>query len=262
MTNDGACFIHEWYITMLWPLSWEDDNWRCMNHTLGIYYHALIVVTGRWQLVEHVSDLRNTFPCSDRWHETVQLTEHVSYMNDILLVVVSWQRSEHGYISLRYETCSVSCHRLMPMDRAWLSIPQVWNMLRQLLSSLDNRRSMVIHTLGMKHAPSLVIVPWQQSEHGDTPHVWNTLCQLPSLHDNGQRMVMYSSGKKHAPSVVNVPRQRSEHGYISLRSETCSVSCHRLETADRAWLLIPKVSKMLRLLSSSHDKCQSILIPP
>ena len=41
-------------------------------------------------------------------------------------------------------------------------------MLRQLSSSHDNIRIMVIHPLGMQHAPSLVIVPLQQSEHGDT----------------------------------------------------------------------------------------------
>ena len=74
----------------------------------------------------------------------------------------------------------------------------------------------------MQHAPSLVIVPWQQSDDGDTPHVWNTLRQLPSSHDNGQSMVMYSSGKKHAPSVVIVPRQRSENGYIpEVRNMLC-----------------------------------------
>ena len=64
------------------------------------------------------------------------------------------------------------------------------------------------------------------------------LRHLSSSHDNSQIMV------------------------IPLTYETRSVSCHRLETADRAWLLIPKVSKMLRLLSSSHDKGQSMLIPP
>ena len=42
-----------------------------------------------------------------------------------LVVIVSLQRSEHGYPSLRYETCSDSCHRDMKAVRAWLFIPKV-----------------------------------------------------------------------------------------------------------------------------------------
>ena len=56
-----------------------------------------------------------------------------------------------------YETCSISCHRLMTTDRAWLYIPNVRTMLRQLSSSNDNGQSMVIYHLCMKHAPSVVI---------------------------------------------------------------------------------------------------------
>ena len=59
MTTDGACFIHGRYITMLWPLSWDDDKWRSMFHTRGIHYHALTVVMGRWQLTEHFAHLRD-----------------------------------------------------------------------------------------------------------------------------------------------------------------------------------------------------------
>ena len=46
--------------------------------------------------------------------------------------IVTRQWSEHGYPSLRYETCSVSCHRDMTSVRAWLFIPKVYHMLRQL----------------------------------------------------------------------------------------------------------------------------------
>ena len=61
MTTDGACFIHEWYITMLLPLSsddfnsrgsmlcplsWDDDNWRSMFYT---YMHEWYI-TMFWQL--------------------------------------------------------------------------------------------------------------------------------------------------------------------------------------------------------------------
>ena len=41
------------------------------------------------------------------------------------VVIVSEQRSEHGYSTLGYETCFVSCHRLMTTYRARLIIPKV-----------------------------------------------------------------------------------------------------------------------------------------
>ena len=200
------------------------------------------------------------------------------------VVIVTWQRSEHGYSSLRYETCSVSCYRLMTTVRAWLFISKVWNMLRQLSSWHDIGQSMVIYPLGMKHAPTVVIVTWKRSEHSYsslryvtcsvschrdmttvrawlfTPKVWNMLRQLSSWHDNGQSMVNYLYGIKHASSVVIVSWQRSEHGYWSLRYETCSDSCHRLMTTVRAWLFILKVWNMLWQLTSSHDNGPSIVI--
>ena len=39
-------------------------------------------------------------------------------------------------------------------------------MLRPLISSSDNGQSIVIYPLGMNHAPSVVIVSGQRSEHG------------------------------------------------------------------------------------------------
>ena len=41
------------------------------------------------------------------------------------VVIVTCQRSEHGYSSLRYETCSDSWHRDMTTVRAWLFISKV-----------------------------------------------------------------------------------------------------------------------------------------
>ena len=186
------------------------------------------------------------------------------------VVIASWQRSEHGYLSLVYETCSVSCYRLMTTVRAWLFIPNVWNMLRQLSSSHDKGQSMVIHPEGMNHAPTIYIVTWQRSEHGYSslkyetcsdschrdmttfrawlfiPKVWNMPRQLSSSHDNDQSMVIHPLGMKHAPLVVIVTWQWSEHGYISFMYETCSDSCHRDMTTVRAWLFIPKLWNMLR----------------
>ena len=200
------------------------------------------------------------------------------------VVIASWQRSEHGYSSLRYETCSDSCHRDMTTVRAWLFIPKVWNMLRQLSSPHDNGQSMVIHLIYMKHAPTVVIVTWQRSEHEfsslryetcsvschrlmTTVRAWlfiskvlNMLRQLSSSHDNGQSMVIHPEGMKHALTVDIVSWQRSDHGYSSLRYETCSDSCHRDMTTVRAWLFISKVWNMLRQLTSSHDNGQSMVI--
>ena len=203
------------------------------------------------------------------------------------VVIVSLQRSEHGNLSLKYDSCFVSCHLLITTVRAWLYIIHVWNMLRQLSSPHDNIHSMVVNPLGMKHAPSVVIISWQWSEIDDTPlsmshalsvaivswqrsehgylslryetcfvgcrlmttvwvwlyipQVWNMLHQLSSSHENGQSMVIYPSSMNNALSVDIVSWQRSGHGYISIKYETCSVSCHRLMTTDRAWLFIPKV---------------------
>ena len=131
------------------------------------------------------------------------------------VVIMTWQRWEHGFSFLRYETCSVSCHRLLTTVKSWLFISKVWNMLRQLSLSHDNGQSMFIHPEGMKHAPTVEIVSWQRSEHGysslryetcsDSCHrdmttvrawlfiskVWNMLRQLTSSHDNGQSMVIH-----------------------------------------------------------------------
>ena len=181
-----------------------------------------------------------------------------------------------------YETWSVSCYRLVTTVRAWQYIPKVWTMLRHFLSSSDNGQSMVIYPLGMNHAPSVVFVSWQRSEHGNLylrydPNsvscyrlvttvrawlyilwyepcsvscyrlmttvrawlyilkVWTVLRQMLSFSDNGHSMVIYPLGMNHAPSVVIVSWPRSEHGNISLRYEPCSVSCYHLVTTVREW---------------------------
>ena len=154
-----------------------------------------------------------------------------------LVVIASCQRSEHGYSSLRYETCSNSCHRDMTTVWAWLFISKVWNMLRLLSSSHDNGQSMVIHPEGMNHAPSVVIVSWQRSEHG-------------------------SISLRYEPCSVCCHRLMTtvRAWYSSLRYETCSDSCHRHMTTVRAWLFISKVWNMLQQLSSWHDNGQSMVI--
>ena len=153
------------------------------------------------------------------------------------VVIVTWQRSERGFSSLRYETCSVSGHRLVTTVRAWLFISKVWNMLRQLSSSHDNGQSMVIHPEGMKHAPTVVIVSWQRSEHGYSSRRYET-CS-----DSWHRL------------MTTVRSWLS-----SLRYETCSNSWHRLMKTVRACLFISTVLNMLRQLSSWHDNGQNMVI--
>ena len=82
-------------------------------------------------------------------------------------------------MSLMYETCSVSCHRLMTTVRAWLFIPNVRIMLCQLSSSHGNVQSMVMYSSGIKHALSVF---WP--------------------YDNGQIILIHPYGMKSDPSVV------------------------------------------------------------
>ena len=178
------------------------------------------------------------------------------------VVIVSWQRSEHGKIPLMYETCSDCCHRLMKTDRAWLFICKIWNMLSQLSSSHNIGQSMVIYHSCMKHTPSVVIVKWKRSEHSHIS-LRNEACSF-SCHRlmTTVRAGLYIMHILNMLSFVMLSWQRSEHGDIYLKYETCSISCHRLMTTAREWLFIHKVWNMLRLLSSSHDNGQSMVIYP
>ena len=157
--------------------------------------------------------LRQLSSSHDNGQSTVMYPSCMKHAPSV--VIVSWQWNEHGYSSLRYETCSVSCHRLMTTDRAWLFTPNVWNMLRQLSSSHDNGQGIVIYHSCRKHTPSVVIVSWQRSEHGNIflryescsvncirlmttvrawwyiPQVWNMLRQLSSSNNNSQSMVIH-----------------------------------------------------------------------
>ena len=145
MTTDWACFIDEIYITMLWPLSWDDANWRSMIHTLGIYYHALIVVIRQRQLTEHGSYLRNILPCSDRCHETIT-TDRACFMNE-------------GYITM-----------LLPLswdDDNRLSMFHSWT-IYNLTLTVVMRRWLMEHDSYLKldhHALSVVIRRRQPKEH-------------------------------------------------------------------------------------------------
>ena len=67
-------------------------------------------------------------------------------------------------------------------------------MLRQLLSSSDNSQSIVIYPSGMNHAPSVVIVSRQRSEHGNLYlryDPYSVSRQLLSSSDKGPSLVIY-----------------------------------------------------------------------
>ena len=146
MTTDGACFIPEEYITMLWPLSLADDNLQGMFNRYMIYNHALTVVMRWWQLTEHDSYMIDILPCSDRCHETMK-TERacckpmwwitklfplswddnnclsmfhtwVIYYH-ALTVAIRWrQLTEHVSYLMDISSCSDCCHQTITHDGA------------------------------------------------------------------------------------------------------------------------------------------------
>ena len=147
MTTDGVCFIHEYYITMQWPLSRDDDNWRSMMHTLGVYKCSdrcpeTITTHGAWFIPEGYITL--LWPLS--WDDdNCRSMVHTLGMNNYGMSVVMrlWQLSEHvSYIEG--------------------SITMLW----PLSWDDDNSRSM-IHTWRIyNHALSVVMRRWQLTEHG------------------------------------------------------------------------------------------------
>ena len=166
----------------------------------------------------------------------------------------------HIHVSLK--TCLASCLRLMTTDKAWLYIPKIWIMPHKLSSSHDNGKSMItppqVKSCSVScHHLMTTVRAWLFFSK-----VCNMLCQVSSSYDNDQSMEIYHSCMKHAPSVAIVLWQWSEHGNRSLRYQSCSVSCHRLMTTDRAWLYIPKVWNLLCQLSMSHHNVQSMVIYP
>ena len=124
----------------------------------------MTTVRAWWNIPQVWNMLRQLSSSHDNGQRMLKYTS--SMKNASSVVIVLWQRSVHGSISLMYETCSVSFHRLMTTDRAWLFNGQSMVMLCQLSSSNDNGQSRVIPPSSMKHAPSAVKVSWQLSEHG------------------------------------------------------------------------------------------------
>ena len=146
MTTVGACFIPKEYITMLWPLSWDDGHCRSMFHYLAIKKHALTVVMRWWQLTEHRSYL-------------------IGYNHALTVVMRRWQLKEHDSYRRDILQCSDRCHQTMATGRACF-IPQKWiTILCPLSSDDDNCRSMFHSWMIYNHALTVVMRRLQLSEH-------------------------------------------------------------------------------------------------
>ena len=128
---------------MLWPLSWDEDNWGSMFHTLEMNNHALTVVIRRWQLTEQISYLWGEQPCSVRCHGTMATDRAwLTFTWGIIIILwpLSWGDTTNGSFFI-LKGC-ITVLRSLPWDD-------------------DNWRSMS-HTLGMnKHALSTVMRWWQ-----------------------------------------------------------------------------------------------------
>ena len=145
-TTDGAWFIPKGYLTMLWLLSLDDNNWRSMVHTLGIYYHAPTVVTRRWHMMEHGSYLRDILPCSDLCHETITI-DGACFILDAyitMLLPLSWDVDNW---------------------RSMIPTKGINYLLWPLLLDDDNWRSMFHSWCIYYHALTGVVRRWQMTKH-------------------------------------------------------------------------------------------------
>ena len=117
MPTEGASFILEWYITMLWPLSWDEDKWQSMIHTLEIYNHALTVVLRLWQQTGHVSWMNDILPCSDCCHERMTSDGASFTEGDITMFwTLSWDDDKWRSIIYNLE---IYYHDLTAAMRRW-----------------------------------------------------------------------------------------------------------------------------------------------
>ena len=118
-------------------ISLRSESWSVSCHRLMPTVKAWLFIIKVWNM------LRQSSSSLDNGQSMVIYPLGMNHAHS--WVIVTWQQSEHGNISLMYEACSVSCHRPMTTDWAWFYIPKVWIMLRQLSSSHDNGQIMVIY---------------------------------------------------------------------------------------------------------------------
>ena len=206
----------------------------CLEHAPSVAFFLMTTDSALLYIPKVWSMLRQLSSSNDNGQSMVK--SHSCMKHATSVAIFTWQRSEHGNISLWYESCSVSCHHLITTVLARLYIIYVWNMLRQLFSPYKNVQSMVLHPWGYKSCSVIChrLMP-SVREWWYIPQVWNMLRQWSSSYDRGRSMVIYHSSMKQAPFVVSVSWQRSEHGDTFLGYEACSLSCHRHMTTVRAW---------------------------
>ena len=238
MTADRACFILEGGITLLWPLSLDDDNWQSMLHILGINNHPLSVVMRQWKLTEHVSYTREILPCSDRCHKTMT-TDGAFFILEGYFNIL-WPLSWDGACFI----LEVYFTMLWPLswdDDNWRSmffIPKGWlTMLLPLLWDDGNWQSR-FHTLGMyNHALSVVIMRWQLTEH--VSYLMNTSpCSDPcyeTLTTDGAWFITLGI-HSHAQTNVIRPWQLTELFH------TWGIYYHVLTVVMRRWQLTEHVA--------------------
>ena len=118
MTTDGACFIRDIFITMLWPLSWDADICKSMFHTLGMNNHALSVVKRRRHLTEHVSYMRDILPFSDRCHETMTTDGACIILEGYITMLwpLSWDDDNRRSM---FQTLWMNNHAMSVVRRRW-----------------------------------------------------------------------------------------------------------------------------------------------
>ena len=111
--SNWRSMTHTWGgIINLLPLSWDDDNWRSMFHTLGIYNHALLSWgDDNWRSIFH----------------TWMIYNHALYV-----VMRSWQLTKHESYFRDKLPCSDRCHETMTTDGACFLPEEYISMLRRL----------------------------------------------------------------------------------------------------------------------------------
>ena len=153
---------------MLWPLSWDDDNWQSMLHILGVNNHALSIVMRRWKLTEHVSYLWNTLLCSDRCHETM-VTDRAWFIPHgwiTMLWLLSLDDDNKGSLFHALNTFPFSdhCHETVATDGAcyipeWISQISTVVMRWWQLTKNDS------YLIGYHHTLTVVIRRWKPTDN-------------------------------------------------------------------------------------------------
>ena len=149
MTTVGACCIPKGYITMLCPLSLDDDNWRSMLHTCWLYpcsdrCQATITTVGACFILQ--GNITMLWPLS--WDDDNCRSMFHTWMiwsHALTVVMRRLQLSEHVSYQRYIKPCSDRCHETMTTFGACFIDKWHITMLCPLSCDDDNGRSM-FHT--------------------------------------------------------------------------------------------------------------------